>query len=293
MADGIERWTPALRNSVGESCRQSRAATRGRRWWSVGYFTAWATGIGSIGRMCRESPMSLFCLGGRRSSFTGASGTAMAARRGVCRSRASTTGKPKLNGNKERDKRQEEELRSMGWGVLVIWQCETANLEVLAQTPTAASSAAERPDRASSAESGRHRIERQRRKRRRRRETHRDRPLCGGRRAEPWASSRPVSTWRRPSRVDPVHCAVHEFNFPHTTTIPHPVETLYRHRYPGVRRHRWAPGRLRVRRRPLPGIFSHRSSCPRRPSQRARARLRSHHRGDRTPNLRFSRTSRG
>ena len=40
---------------------------------------------------------------------------------------------PKLNGNKERDKRQEEELRSMGWGVLVIWQCETANLEVLAQ----------------------------------------------------------------------------------------------------------------------------------------------------------------
>ena len=26
--------------------------------------------------------------------------------------------------------------------------------------------------------------------------------------------------------VDPVHCAVHEFNFPHTTTIPHPIETL-------------------------------------------------------------------
>ena len=26
--------------------------------------------------------------------------------------------------------------------------------------------------------------------------------------------------------VDPVHCAVHKFNFPHTATIPHPVETL-------------------------------------------------------------------
>ena len=31
MADGIERWTPVLRNSGGGSCRQSRAATRGRR----------------------------------------------------------------------------------------------------------------------------------------------------------------------------------------------------------------------------------------------------------------------
>ena len=26
--------------------------------------------------------------------------------------------------------------------------------------------------------------------------------------------------------VDPVHCAVHEFNFPRTATIPHPIETL-------------------------------------------------------------------
>ena len=40
---------------------------------------------------------------------------------------------PKLSGNKERDRRKEEELRSMGWGVLVIWQCETADLEVLAR----------------------------------------------------------------------------------------------------------------------------------------------------------------
>ena len=39
---------------------------------------------------------------------------------------------PKLNGNKERDKRKEEELRSMGWDVLVIWQCETADLGALA-----------------------------------------------------------------------------------------------------------------------------------------------------------------
>ena len=39
---------------------------------------------------------------------------------------------PKLNGNKERDKRKEEELGSMGWDVLVIWQCETADLGDLA-----------------------------------------------------------------------------------------------------------------------------------------------------------------
>ena len=39
---------------------------------------------------------------------------------------------PKLSGNKERDKRREEELRSMGWDVLVIWQCETADLGDLA-----------------------------------------------------------------------------------------------------------------------------------------------------------------
>ena len=26
--------------------------------------------------------------------------------------------------------------------------------------------------------------------------------------------------------IDPVHCAVHEYNFPHTATIPHPIETL-------------------------------------------------------------------
>jgi DNA mismatch endonuclease, patch repair protein len=31
----------------------------------------------------------------------------------------------KLNGNLERDKRFQEELRHTGWRVLVIWQCET------------------------------------------------------------------------------------------------------------------------------------------------------------------------
>ena len=41
--------------------------------------------------------------------------------------------RPKLNSNRERDRRNEEELRSMGWTVLVIWQCETADLEALAR----------------------------------------------------------------------------------------------------------------------------------------------------------------
>ena len=41
--------------------------------------------------------------------------------------------KPKLDGNRERDRRKEEELRSMGWSVLVIWQCETADLGGLAR----------------------------------------------------------------------------------------------------------------------------------------------------------------
>ena len=40
--------------------------------------------------------------------------------------------KPKLNGNRERDGRKEEELRAMRWRVLVIWQCETADLDALA-----------------------------------------------------------------------------------------------------------------------------------------------------------------
>lgn len=41
--------------------------------------------------------------------------------------------KPKLDGNIERDRRNEEELRSLGWSVLVVWQCETADLDALAR----------------------------------------------------------------------------------------------------------------------------------------------------------------
>jgi len=34
---------------------------------------------------------------------------------------------PKLAGNAARDARIEVELRAMGWGVIVIWECETAS----------------------------------------------------------------------------------------------------------------------------------------------------------------------
>ncbi len=39
---------------------------------------------------------------------------------------------PKLAENGKRDKKKEERLRSLGWSVLVIWQCETADVEALA-----------------------------------------------------------------------------------------------------------------------------------------------------------------
>lgn len=32
---------------------------------------------------------------------------------------------PKLIGNRERDKRNKAQLRSIGWGVLTVWQCQT------------------------------------------------------------------------------------------------------------------------------------------------------------------------
>jgi DNA mismatch endonuclease (patch repair protein) len=48
---------------------------------------------------------------------------------GCLRSKRPTTNQPfwdrKLDGNLQRDKRFQEELFSMGWKVLVIWQCET------------------------------------------------------------------------------------------------------------------------------------------------------------------------
>ena len=38
----------------------------------------------------------------------------------------------KVDKNRERDCSKEKQLRSLGWNVLVIWQCETADLEALA-----------------------------------------------------------------------------------------------------------------------------------------------------------------
>jgi len=37
--------------------------------------------------------------------------------------------KPKLEANKERDLRNQQQLESMGWRVLVIWECEMADVE--------------------------------------------------------------------------------------------------------------------------------------------------------------------
>ena len=37
----------------------------------------------------------------------------------------------KLGGNVARDRRNEEELGSLGWRVLVIWECETSSPAVL------------------------------------------------------------------------------------------------------------------------------------------------------------------
>ena len=39
---------------------------------------------------------------------------------------------PKVEKNRERDKTKEEQLRSLGWSVLTIWQCETNELDALA-----------------------------------------------------------------------------------------------------------------------------------------------------------------
>ena len=38
----------------------------------------------------------------------------------------------KLNGNARRDRLNQAALREMGWGVLVIWECETRDLDRLA-----------------------------------------------------------------------------------------------------------------------------------------------------------------
>ena len=39
---------------------------------------------------------------------------------------------PKLDKNRARDRTKEEQLNSLGWSVLVIWQCETVDKETLA-----------------------------------------------------------------------------------------------------------------------------------------------------------------
>lgn len=36
---------------------------------------------------------------------------------------------PKLSANRLRDKRHERALRSLGWGVMVIWECQVADTE--------------------------------------------------------------------------------------------------------------------------------------------------------------------
>ena len=38
---------------------------------------------------------------------------------------------PKVDKNRERDRTKEEHLKSLGWSVLTIWQCETKDLEAL------------------------------------------------------------------------------------------------------------------------------------------------------------------
>ena len=38
----------------------------------------------------------------------------------------------KLERNKKRDRENTEKLRSLGWDVLVVWQCQTVDIEALA-----------------------------------------------------------------------------------------------------------------------------------------------------------------
>lgn len=40
----------------------------------------------------------------------------------------------KLSDNKRRDHAVKEALKSNGWSVLVVWECETKNLEILSQS---------------------------------------------------------------------------------------------------------------------------------------------------------------
>src|SRR5260370_23699585 len=40
---------------------------------------------------------------------------------------------PKLESNRERDKMNEEKLKSSGWKILVVWECETGNIQEVQQ----------------------------------------------------------------------------------------------------------------------------------------------------------------
>ena len=42
----------------------------------------------------------------------------------------------KFQQNVERDRRVQRELRRLGWKVIVVWECETANLLTLAEQPS-------------------------------------------------------------------------------------------------------------------------------------------------------------
>ena len=39
----------------------------------------------------------------------------------------------KLDGNRKRDLVKQSELAGLGWGVLVIWECELSDLELVAE----------------------------------------------------------------------------------------------------------------------------------------------------------------
>ena len=41
----------------------------------------------------------------------------------------------KISGNRERDERNVERLRKLGWNVVVIWECQLSNCEVLGGLP--------------------------------------------------------------------------------------------------------------------------------------------------------------
>lgn len=41
--------------------------------------------------------------------------------------------RPKLEGNRRRDKRQQEALLDLGWRFMVVWECETRNIPELAE----------------------------------------------------------------------------------------------------------------------------------------------------------------